>query len=190
MQRVVTVRSAAGRLRVIKTECAICEAYDPASGKPHPNVLNYVGIWDTGATGTVVTKKVADDLKLPPIGKVKVYHADGEGWANVYLVNLLLRNGVGFKSLRVTEGKLNGADVLIGMDVITQGDFAVTNLNGNTTFSFGVPSQQEIDFSKSAVPPSSPAPAKVGNNDKCPCGSGKKYKLCHKGKQLPSTTGS
>ncbi len=39
-----------------------------------------------------------------------------------------------------------GADVLIGMDIITQGDVAITNLGGNTVFSFRIPSQKQVDF--------------------------------------------
>ena len=38
-------------------------------------------------------------------------------------------------------------DVVIGMDVICNGDFAVTNKDGNTTFSFRIPSEETIDFS-------------------------------------------
>ena len=41
-----------------------------------------------------------------------------------------------------------GCDVLIGMDLIGQGDFAITNFEGNTTLSFGMPSCIEIDFVK------------------------------------------
>ena len=37
-------------------------------------------------------------------------------------------------------------DVIIGMDVICKGDFAITNLNGKTTFSFRIPSEKEIVF--------------------------------------------
>jgi len=39
-------------------------------------------------------------------------------------------------------------DVVIGMDVIGKGDLAVTNLNDKTTFTFRIPSEEEIDFSK------------------------------------------
>ena len=38
-------------------------------------------------------------------------------------------------------------DVVIGMDVICKGDLAVTNYNNQTTFSFRIPSNEEIDFS-------------------------------------------
>ena len=39
-------------------------------------------------------------------------------------------------------------DVVIGMDVIGKGDLAVTNLNDRTTFTFRIPSEEVIDFSK------------------------------------------
>lgn len=102
--------------------------------------------------------------------------------ANVYLVAIFLPNKVAFTSVRVTEAPLpTGTDVLIGMDMISQGDFAVTNFGGKTVFSFRIPSMQTIDYvqagNKGAAPPSSGA-SKVGRNDPCPCGSGKKFKKC------------
>jgi len=57
--------------------------------------------------------------------------------------------------VRVTEVQLipddNSSDdkqpqLLIGMDIINLGDFAITNAIGKTTFSFRIPSVQEIDF--------------------------------------------
>ncbi len=39
-----------------------------------------------------------------------------------------------------------GIDLLIGMDIIGLGDFAVTNLNGVTQFTFRLPSVESIDF--------------------------------------------
>ena len=75
-----------------------------------------------------------------------------------------------------------GADVLIGMDIMKIGDFAVTNHNGRTVFSFKVPSMESIDFvnkNQPSNPPAKRAAPKIGRNAKCPCGSGKKYKKCH-----------
>jgi uncharacterized protein YchJ len=65
------------------------------------------------------------------------------------------------------------------MDVIAQGDLAVTNFNGHTTFSFRMPSMDEIDFVKHSYLLPAVNDQKVGRNDLCPCGSGKKYKHCH-----------
>ena len=42
--------------------------------------------------------------------------------------------------------QLTGFDILIGMDIINRGDFAVTNRNGKTMFSYRYPSMAAIDF--------------------------------------------
>ena len=39
-------------------------------------------------------------------------------------------------------------DVLIGMDIITLGDFAITNFGGKTVMSYRYPSVCTIDFAK------------------------------------------
>ena len=75
------------------------------------------------------------------------------------------------------------------MDIISRGDFAVTNKNGKTTYSFRMPSIEQIDFVKQrpvnavnqtpVIASSSKAPKNIGRNQPCWCGSGKKYKHCH-----------
>jgi len=37
-------------------------------------------------------------------------------------------------------------DLIIGKDVITQGDFSITNVDGNTCISFRILSIKEIDY--------------------------------------------
>ncbi len=41
-----------------------------------------------------------------------------------------------------------GIDVLIGMDIISNGDFAVSNYDGKTYFSFRLPSQEHVEYKK------------------------------------------
>ena len=135
-----------GLVNVLKTKCGVCKAFNPIDGGKYPEIVNFTGLWDTGATNTVITKEVAERLGLAPISKTKVYHANGESIVNVYAINLFLPNQVGFQFIRVTEGNLNGTDLLIGMDIINKGDFAITNFGGKTKFSFRVPSSTEIDF--------------------------------------------
>ena len=120
-----------------------------------PPIKTYICIWDTGATNSVITKKVVDDLGLKPIGLTEVNHAGGKSIQNVYFVNVILPDNVVVSQVRVTEGKLIAPDnipeqkrpqVLIGMDIISMGDFAVTNANGKTVLSFRTPPVGEIDF--------------------------------------------
>ena len=137
---------------VLQSTVQISEAFDPRSGNPAPIAQPYIAIWDTGATNTVITSKVVTELGLKPSGKVRVHGVGPAGSSqehdsNTYLVNVFLPNNVGLAGVRVSENALGeGCDVLIGMDVITTGDLAITNHNGKTTFSFRVPSCEEIDF--------------------------------------------
>jgi hypothetical protein len=115
----------------------------------------YVAIWDTGANNSCVTKKIVKDLGLKPTGIVEVRHAKGKSMTNTYLVNIILPSNVMIGQVRVTEVDLvpdmnvaieKQPQVLIGMDIIGIGDFAVTNSDSKTTLSFRTPSVSKIDF--------------------------------------------
>src|ERR1022692_993132 len=110
--------------------------------------IKYKALYDTGATHSAVSPKVVRDLKLPSIGATNVGVGGGTLTTTSHLVNIGFPNHVMFGMVRVTAVTLfyRDIDVIIGMDIITQGDFAVTNYKGKTTFSFCCPSRREIDF--------------------------------------------
>ncbi len=176
-----------GITRVLQNEVHVSKAFDPSSAPKPPSpqkvgAKKFMAIWDTGATGTVISQKVINECGLKQIGIAEVYTANDKRLSPVYLASIFLPNRVYFPQLRVTEGTISEADVLIGMDIITRGDFAVTNSDGRTTFSYRWPSMERINFVEQKPPVvapqiSKPSP-KVGRNDPCPCGSGKKYKKC------------
>jgi predicted aspartyl protease len=166
-------------LRSIVTKASIGEAFNLADLPKEPPRKEFQAIWDTGATGTVISSRVVSECGLKPIGMAISHTASDIVNSNVYRISIELPNRVVFFALRVVEGKLpGGSDVLIGMDIITQGDFALTHKNKKTTFAFRMPSIDTIDFNPNPPPKSVPV-KKVGRNDPCPCGSGKKYKNCH-----------
>lgn len=138
-----------GMTNIIVTQVGISQAFD-INKSPHPlsPLKIYFGIWDTGATATMITKKVAQECGLVPIGVENIETANGTMRSNVYLISLKLpHTSSGISSLRVTEGILNGdANVLIGMDVIAGGDFAISSWEGKSYFSFRFPSTRKIDF--------------------------------------------
>ncbi len=179
------------RRNVLTNEVEVSAAYDPSTGKSLPIFRKKcVAIWDTGATTTVITKQLSQECGLKATGMAQVRGVHGTARVNVYLINLRLPNKVEIINLHVSEADRlavedDGAQVLIGMDVIGAGDFAVSNYQNRTTFTFRMPSQEQIDFlpldARRPVAASNPGEprAKVGRNDPCPCGSGKKYKKCH-----------
>ena len=154
-------------------------AFDPSKTKPHSDGNKFKAIWDTGATHTNISEHVVNSCNLKATGMATLKTAGGEKNSPTYFVSVYLPNRVYIPQLRVSQTDIYGADVLIGMDIISYGDFAVTNKDKKTCLSFRIPSVEKIDFTGKAPPVSDNKPVpKVGRNDPCPCGSGKKYKHC------------
>lgn len=104
-------------------------------------------LWDTGASATLISKRVVDALKLKSVGKSGVSgYNNGVDVKNTYLIHLGLPTGDIVTNVVVMEFDSEDYDVVIGMDVICQGDMALTNKDGNTTFPYRVPSKEEIVF--------------------------------------------
>lgn len=186
---------ASGRMSAIVTEVGISLPNIPNEIK-NP-ILETTSLWDTGATNSVITKSVAKSMSLSPIDRVRVQHAGGITEENVYLISVHLPNNIAIAAVRVTECEDNQGHfgIIIGMDIIGLGDFAISNFKGNTTFTFRIPSVEDIDFVNDygeyqkknflnkASSPFATKPIRkennIGRNDNCHCGSGKKYKNCH-----------
>ncbi len=113
-----------------------------------PQMFDFDAIWDTGSECTTISRRVARLLELAPIGQVEAHHSGGSSLVNTYLVNLRLANGIEFQGLHVMDGNFNDTDILLGMDVLSYCDFAITHPNKQTKCSFQIPSVADIDFTK------------------------------------------
>ena len=114
-------------------------------------LTEFRGLWDTGATHSGISKNVATLLNLIPVRQTTIFHANGQAVVNVYNISTVLPNNIFVPLITVAEGTFSGFDLLIGMDIITQGDFSISNKDGKTVFGFRMPSYKEIDFSNSDV---------------------------------------
>ena len=127
----------------------------------------------------MITKKAAEQCGLKPTGVVMSQGVHEAKECNTYLATIWLPNHVPVLNIKVTEADsiTGGVDALIGMDIITQGDFSVTHGQGSTVFSFRMPSEAATDSVQEKK-----APIKdthhPSRNAKCSCGSGLKYKKC------------
>ena len=112
----------------------------------------YKALVDTGAQGTCITKRVADELGLKPSGKMPVVGVSGKSYHNYYLFHvgfIITYSGKTKSGQDAIETNLNinnriiagaelivpdsGFDVLLGMDILSVGSLAI---EGNGTFSF------------------------------------------------------
>ena len=176
-----------GLAEELLTTVEVSQSFNPnvRDLNPPPSKV-YKALWDTGATGSGISVKVVNELGLSIIGKSIVSHVQGEAISSRYLVNIILPNNIGASEVGVTEAILDkDIDVLIGMDIITLGDFTISNNGGRTHFTFRTPSCERICFIQQGEQKQALRPANTNNtpsgpsrNLPCPCGSGRKYKKC------------
>lgn len=169
---------------LLSLQCSVGVAFDPSNQvEGMVRIANFTGLWDTGATASVITSKVVEALGLQPIGMQKVFNANGSAIVGKYMVSLYMPNHVVFPYMAVTEGSMKDADMLIGMDVISKGDFSLSNFGGKTTMTFRMPSMEAKNYVKEIgeyrkLLKIHEAWLRHGNN-KCPCGSKKQWENCH-----------
>ena len=78
-----------GILRALVTQCEVCQAYNPAklTGQIPPR-MTFNGLWDTGASATMITSHVAQALGLTPTGMCNSFHAQGASKVNTYIIKM------------------------------------------------------------------------------------------------------
>lgn len=110
--------------------------------------MTAIALWDTGATGTCISYEVVKHLGLKPTGKKNIQTPSGKKEVFTYLVSVTLPNDVVIPDVEVCDSTIGdqGIGMLIGMDIITRGDFAVSNYEGKTVYSFRVPSITITDY--------------------------------------------
>jgi hypothetical protein len=109
--------------------------------------LKASALWDTGAMITCISPRLAASLKLQPVANITMGTPGGiVRDCPQYRLNVHLPNHAEVKHIRAVGAAPSSCDILIGMDVIGLGDFAVSNYGGKTVFSFRTPSAEKIDF--------------------------------------------
>ena len=119
-----------------------------SSSNPKGALSNIKALWDTGAMCSVISEDLAMRLGLSAVSVQKIATPTNVMDAKMYMVDFILPNSIEVKHINVLGAYPSSVDVLIGMDIIGLGDFAVTNYLKQTCFTFRIPSKERIDFSK------------------------------------------
>ena len=128
--------SYSGIVRALVSEIGIVTGVSAAATE----VVKCKALWDTGAVYSVISRQFAMKLGLTSFDSGRAYTAQGSYDTSVYLLDILLPNKMIVKDLRVSDGEFQDFDFLLGMDVISLGDFTITN-KGATRFAFRIPSE-------------------------------------------------
>lgn len=170
------------RQGAILTDCQISKDFDPSDPKAVADAqyMTVRALWDTGCSGVAISQRVIDSLGLVGNGITNVHNAGQTYQSQYYPISIILPNKTDIHFLRATLAQTNGFDILIGMQIISMGDFAVTNYEGQLFMTFRVPSIRREDFVKENEKYEKiyKLQSKKGMQ-KCPCGSGRLYKNCH-----------
>ena len=106
-------------------------------------------LWDTGAETTLISPQVVKKLGLTPFDQTMIEGVGGTTLDNTYIVHIKLPSEDFAFYVEATETEYtNDYDVIIGMDIISKMDFAFTNKDDKSVFSFRFPSEEHIDFNK------------------------------------------
>lgn len=111
----------------------------------------FTALWDTGAQSSGITLEVVEACNLVSVGEGMVTGATGEATPTlIYHITICLKSGgmcISNIYASLLDLKANpDIRMLIGMDVITRGDFAITNKNRQTQWTFRIPSEKHLDF--------------------------------------------
>lgn len=129
-----------GRIGTIRTPVTIVSK--------NGDKIRCVAIWDTGADTTHISRHIADILSLKTIGTMSCNAIGGIIECYEYFVDILLPSDIAINDIAVLDFEgMSDCDVLIGMDIICNGDFAVTNADETTWVTFRVPPcEKHLDY--------------------------------------------
>lgn len=134
---------------------AFTTVFPVSSGRLITNIeiknYKFKALWDTGATKTCIPQLVVTQLGLIPIGEGLISSASQTDKTSKFIIDILLPSSIRIEKIEV-YGMINKdiEHLLIGMDIITLGDFLITNNNNQTVLNFGLPSLLETSFSQNA----------------------------------------
>ena len=110
----------------------------------------YRAFWDTGSNKSIISPRVVSDLSLAPIVDKDVYLKTSNKLSShkSYEVDIQCKRifTIATHVLCTDMIEPDKYDVLIGMDIISMGDFCISNYNGKTLFSFRFPSINRVDL--------------------------------------------
>ena len=119
---------------MVRTDVGIASV---VSTKPGQKVV-CDAIWDTGANASAISLSMARKLGLQPVESAFFSTANGRCEMPIYMVDMTLPNGWKIPDVMVSGLNLGVCDALVGMDIITRGDFHLTNRE-ETVLEFVIP---------------------------------------------------
>jgi hypothetical protein len=142
-----------GHRGVLTSRCRISAGYNPWElSVVRPVFEEVIALWDTGCERSMITEGLALKLGLQCVRQAYIQHVAGVAQVNIYTINLILPNGYEIVELPVSGCHVVGLDCLIGMDVISMCDFAITSGDIYMRHTIQTPSTHITDYVREPRP--------------------------------------
>lgn len=107
-----------------------------------------LALWDTGASISCIASELSARFGMRSIAHWRIMTPSGMADVPVRRIDLELPNGIPISRLKVCDSAIGQQNLgmLIGMDIISRGDFATSCKNGRTMFTFRTPSQEDANY--------------------------------------------
>lgn len=126
---------------------AYVKAVEVKEEMPSPELFRTENaMWDTGATNSLISQAIVNKLALEPYDKAYLSSASGVEVTETYLVHVLLPTGNAILDVEALLSDNDDYDFVVGMDIISKGDFAFTNFANKSVFSFRCPTKGHVRF--------------------------------------------
>lgn len=96
-------------------------------------------VWDTGSTTTILSHKLIEQLQTESFRNGDMTGIGGDVSSDTYLVHVAPPTDEVITYIEVMAYDFEDYEAIIGMDVITYGDFQISSIGGKTKFSFKLP---------------------------------------------------
>lgn len=119
------------------------ESYVAVGGEGSMMAVN--ALWDTGSTESLISEKIVKMIEPILNNKSKYVTRDVVIECETYAVSLSLSDEITFRDVLMKKADLSdkNVDIIIGMDIISRGDFEIRNYNNLVEFAFRIPPRNE-----------------------------------------------
>ncbi len=119
------------------------ESYVAVGGEGSMMAVN--ALWDTGSTESLISEKIVKMIEPILKNKSKYVTRDVVIECETYAVSLSLSDEITFRDVLMKKADLfdKNVDIVIGMDIISRGDFEIRNYNNLVEFAFRIPPKNE-----------------------------------------------
>ena len=119
------------------------ESYVAVGGEGSMMAVN--ALWDTVSTESLISEKIVKMIEPILKSKAKYVTKDTVIESETYAVSLSLSDEITFRDVLMKKADLSdkNVDIIIGMDIISRGDFEIRNYNNLIEFAFRIPPRNE-----------------------------------------------